>query len=405
MDIIECFLNISRSLDFTWNGLLHHHQRTSLIAAKIGKAIGLSDRGLLELFQAAAIHDLGLGSWKERSVLLSYEIENPWEHCWRGYSLVNGINSLNHLAKIINSHHDHWSGNNPSGLKKNSIPLASRIIHLADRVDILTYKYVNTLENTDAILNDISRMKGKIFDPELVSILEEISQKDSFWFDLVSPLGKESLHQVLSFPHEHFGIDYLLDIARLFAQVVDTKSPFTFYHSKGVASIAKFLGQQLGMSSEVCIQLEIAGLLHDLGKMSVPMELIEKPGKLSEQEFRIMKQHAYYTYWLLRPVTQLFPLAEWASFHHERLNGQGYPFGKTGDELDMEARLIAVSDVFVALKEKRPYRSSMEWDQIARVMNDMVSQEHLEGTAVAIVLDNRKKLDNILEDLEHLLAG
>lgn len=71
----------------------------------------------------------------------------------------------------------------------------------------------------------------------------------------------------------------------------------------------------------------------------------------------------------------------------------------------MEARLIAVSDVFVALKEKRPYRSSMEWDQIARVMNDMVSQEHLEGTAVAIVLDNRKKLDNILEDLEHLLAG
>lgn len=399
MNIIECFLSLSRSLDFTRAGIMHHHHRTALIALNIGKAAGLASHDLLELFQASMIHDIGVINWKEKADLIEFDIESPWGHCLRGSEMVHRHPSLQHLSPIILSHHDHWSGKNSSGLSKDHIPAASRVIHLADRVDILIKPEPNILDQSKTIIDKLRSQSGGLFDPDLVAVFEELSQKDSFWFDLTSPWEDECLKELLPFQPSSNELDYSLDMAQLFATVVDTKSPFTYRHSRGVAAVANFMGEQSGFAPAHCSYLEIAGLLHDLGKLSVPDELLEKPGKLSAAEFNIMKQHAYYTYWLLKPIPESFPLAEWAAFHHEKPNGKGYPFAKKAEELDLSTRLISIADIFVALREDRPYRTSMSWEQIAKIMNELARAGGLDKDRIAIILDNQKILDQKWEEL------
>jgi HD-GYP domain-containing protein (c-di-GMP phosphodiesterase class II) len=399
MNVIGCFLSLSRSLDFTHQGLMRHHRRTALIATKLGHEMGMEAGELLQLMQSVLIHDIGVISWQEKLELFHVEIESPWEHCFRGEQLLIDNKSLNHLAGVIASHHDRWSGDNPSGLKGASIPLHSRIIHLADRLDIMITDTSPILDQKDHIMQTLHRLRGDFFDPDLVDLLDDLAKHDSFWFDLASPWEAHLLQAMAPASRVPIQLEYLADIARLFARVVDAKSPFTYRHSRGVALLSRFVGEQLGLSPEELKQLEIAGLLHDLGKLSVPEEILEKPGRLSVSEFNTIKQHPYYTYWLLKPVTQVFPLAEWAAFHHERPSGTGYPFGKGDAELDLQSRIVTVADVFTAMHEDRPYRPSMSWDQISSILNQMAKQGDLNSHMVASLLDNRSLVSQAWDSL------
>lgn len=399
MNIIGSFLSLSRSLDFSHQGMMRHHRRTALIAAKLGVAAGMETNELLQLLQAVLIHDIGVISWQEKIELQHLDVQSPWEHCLRGENLLRENRSLNHLAGIIATHHDRWSGNNPSGLKGAHIPLHSRIIHLADRLDIMIADEGNILDQKEFIMRTLHRLKGHFFDPDLVELLNDLAKHDSFWFDLASPWEAYLLETIAPVSRIPMQLEYLADIARLFARVVDAKSTFTYRHSRGVAWLARFIGEQVGLSFAEAQQLEIAGLLHDLGKLSVPTEILEKPGPLSSSEFNAIKQHPYYTYWLLKPLTQTFPLAEWAAYHHERSDGSGYPFGKCSAELEIQSRIVIVADIFTALHEDRPYRPGMSWDHISAELNKMVQERELDNHLVTSLLDNRSLVDQAWDSL------
>jgi len=120
---------------------------------------------------------------------------------------------------------------------------------------------------------------------------------------------------------------------------------------------------------------------------------LQKKGRLTVAEYDIVKQHPYYTYWLLKPAAEDLPLAEWAAFHHERLDGSGYPFGKTGAEIPLGSRIMAVADIFTALREDRPYRSSMSWFRIERILEQKVKSGTVDEELVDIVFTNRSRLD------------
>lgn len=399
MNVIGSFLSLSRSLDFSHQGMMRHHRRTALIAAKLGVAAGMETNELLQLLQAVLIHDIGVISWQEKIELQHLDVQSPWEHCLRGENLLRGNRSLKHLAGVIASHHDRWAGNNPSGLKGDSIPLHSRIIHLADRLDVMITDESSIMNRKDRIMQTLRDLKGVFFDPELMDLLDDLAKHDSFWLDLVSPWENYLLDTIVPISYIPLQLEYLSDLASLFARVVDAKSPYTYQHSRGVAGLARFIGEQVGLSSAEVQQLEIAGLLHDLGKLSVPSEILEKPAPLTPEEFNAIKQHPYYTYWLLKPMTRAFPLAEWAAYHHERSDGSGYPFGKTGDELSLPSRIVMVADTFTALHEDRPYRPGMSWGQIAGVLKKKVKDGQLDYHLVSCVLDNRSQVRQIWEAL------
>ena len=179
-----------------------------------------------------------------------------------------------------------------------------------------------------------------------------------------------------------------LEVARIFADIVDAKSTFTAEHSLGVARLARFIGSLAGLSEDKQDMLEAAGLLHDIGKLNIPDDILEKPGPLSEEERSVMMRHSFESYQILRRISGFERIAQWVSFHHEALAGTGYPFHKDLKGLTIEARIVAVADVFQALSQKRPYRDSLFPQEIMTIMADMVESGVLDTKLVALTKSN-----------------
>ena len=397
--LVRSLLNLSRSLDFSSKGLMCHHQRVAYIALSLGQEVGLQENNLFDLFKASIIHDAGALSWREKLVLERFDVQNPWNHCKQGSAFVADIPTFSSLAPVILSHHDAWAGNNYSGYKRDQIPLLSRIIHLADRVDVLLKEGVYVLEQRDKIMKRIQALSGQVFDPDLVALLTDLSRRESFWLDLNSPWLNERLESLIPTTQVNVETEDLLHLGKLFARVVDMRSPFTYRHSNGVSLVGRFLAESMGFSHEEVELIQVAGLLHDLGKLAIPEAIIEKRGPLTKAEMNLMKQHTYYTYWLLKPITLPFPIPEWAAFHHERLDGQGYPFHKSATDLDTPARLLAVADIYTALREERPYRSSLSEVEIKRILKAKVADGGLDQKIIEHLLASYYAINNLWAQL------
>jgi HD-GYP domain-containing protein (c-di-GMP phosphodiesterase class II) len=144
----------------------------------------------------------------------------------------------------------------------------------------------------------------------------------------------------------------------------------------------------MGFAPDTLAEVEVAGLMHDIGKLCVPDEIVEKPASLTSAEFSVMERHSFETYQILRHVPGLERIAEWAAFHHETLDGQGYPFRRSAQTLTQEARIVAVADVFQALAQTRPYRGPQALDEISRILAECATRGMLDPDIVAVARDD-----------------
>ena len=381
--------SLSVALDFNHTGLARHHRRVAHVALKIGRALALPDEDLRQLYCSALLHDIGAVSIWEKIALAEFEVEDSFGHCTRGREFVTDTYLFAPLGDVIACHHDHWSGNNPSGFSREEIPLFSRIIHLADRLDVgLEAGAGDILERRDSMFDQFRRLSGKIFDPRLVEVLGDISIRESFWLDLEASFLPDLLQEQVGDLVTIVGPEDLLGIARMFSRVIDAKSAFTYRHSALVTAIAVQLAGQLGFSEPQLQEMKVAGLLHDLGKLSIPEQILEKPGKLSPAEYNIIKRHPYYTYHILRPIEGFETIRECAAYHHERLDGRGYPFGITAADLTLGARVVTVADIFAALVEDRPYRPGMTREQVTAIFERQTNAGALDPYVVSTLLRN-----------------
>ena len=156
--------------------------------------------------------------------------------------------------------------------------------------------------------------------------------------------------------------ELFLGSIRMLAAAIDEKDPYTRGHSGRVAKYSLILGDGLGLNAEELDRLRISALLHDVGKIGVDDRVLKKPGKLTDEEFELMKQHTVKGANIMRPVAQLKDMLPGIELHHERMDGGGYPYGLTGDSIPMMARIIAVADTFDAITTNRPYQSAMDVD-------------------------------------------
>lgn len=170
------------------------------------------------------------------------------------------------------------------------------------------------------------------------------------------------------------------NIADFFADIVDYKSPFTSRHSIGVAEKAAQFAKYIGYDVSDIEKMYLAGALHDIGKMAVGNEILEKPDKLTDEEFDKMKNHVGYTYLILSQVDGFEDIRDWAALHHEKLNGKGYPFGKTADELNEQERIMACVDIYQALTEERPYKKGMSHEKTCDILDDMAQKGFIDST-------------------------
>ena len=388
VDLWQLVYTLSDALDLVGVDDRYHGKRVAVMAATIGEELGWDRPALEMLFFGGLLHDSGVSSTRVHKQLVT---ELDWsranEHCERGEELLSNFSPLAHLAPLVRYHHTHWDDLIRKDLAQQTVSL-SNLIYLADRVDALAVEHYgqDLLLTRNRIRGTIGRYRETFFAPELVEAFLSVSVKEAFWLSLEPNHIKESATAWMPQPSLRKLDDAdVRQLAKIFATIVDAKSPFTAEHSIGVAQLSRWLAECAQLSPDTCNQLEIAGMLHDIGKLMVPDEILEKPDKLDKTEMIVIRQHSFETYQILKQIRGFEEISGWAAYHHEALNGRGYPFHLGGDDLSIEARIVAASDVFQAMAQKRPYRPSISRKKILRKMQYRVRNGRLDGDLVGLV--------------------
>lgn len=383
-------LSLSEITDIT-PAIAHHQLRTAFIALKISKAAGLGRTLTEDIFAASLLHDIGALTVEEKIALHQSEEVDPDPHCIRGSILLGKTAWFSSLAPIVRFHHTPWTDwKQPI---TNPIVLASQILYLSDYVERLVDRNQYILYQSQSIIEQVSSMKNISVHGQIVDAFLDVSQREEFWLDLASSQLRPSLFYEGPYRHIEIEMQDVLEIAELFRDIIDFKSSFTATHTAGVAACAAKLGHFFGFTPSEVTMLEIAGNLHDIGKLIIPNHILEKPGKLTPEEYALMKSHTYYTYHVIHNIKGLEQIAHWAAMHHEKLDGSGYPFHYNASQLDIGARMMAVADIFTALSEDRPYRQGMSQNQIHQIMHDQVQQNYIDGKIVDLLLEHYEEIN------------
>jgi HD-GYP domain-containing protein (c-di-GMP phosphodiesterase class II) len=256
---------------------------------------------------------------------------------------------------------EHWNGSGrPRGLKGEEIPMLARIALLCQTVEIFWRRGGGRAAETV-----LRQRRGKWFDPVLVDLVLAHASSAKLWREMGAISHPEHVGHLDPEPRviPSSSLDDMIRIGEVFAAVVDAKSPWTTTHSTRTAAIARLMAETMNFSTHEQDRVGLAGLLHDLGKLSVSNSILDKGGPLRPEEVEEMQRHPAITHEILSPLWPLDDVAEMAAAHHERLDGSGYHRHLRGPEMPHGAHILAVADVYEALTAHRPYRRGMDGDQ------------------------------------------
>lgn len=392
VDLNQVVFALSDALDLVGVDETAHGKRVGYMAFKCAEQQGLEKSQRERLFNIGMLHDCGVSSTKEHGHLVT---EVQWDgaqgHSVEGAEILNRFEFFSDYSAAVRYHHTTWEMLELLDDIDLQVKKDANLIFLVDRVDAQSARYYgqDLLDHVTEIRTWVEEHSGSLFAPDLVELFLKSSESDAFWMMLESPhLERFLIDMERNNDSRLLSSDELRKIAQIFAYIVDAKSEFTSQHSYGVANLSRYLAVLAGLSKEQVDKIEIAALLHDIGKLRIPDEVLEKQGPLSDHEKRLMKRHSFETYQVIRRIDGLSDIALWASYHHETLNGQGYPFHRNDDDLDMEARIIAVADIFQALAQDRPYRGPVAPEEILFVLQDMAEDYRLDSNLVKLVEAN-----------------
>ena len=377
-------LGLSSALDLVNWFVVNHHRQVTSFAMKISAELGFSEEDRGTIAYASSLHDIGAISFNEKFTL-QFDADGMTKHAELGYHLLKNFRPFMKAAELIRYHHLPWDNGRGMELNGTHIPHGSHIIHLADRIAVLISSEEFVLNQVTPIRERIQREKNKMFAPEAVDAFMHLSERESFWLEALYPLSSfENSSSTASWNIE-LDMTLLLHLSELFRMIIDFRSPHTATHSKDVAHLSEAIGILFGLSEQEAGLLHIAGNVHDLGKLAVPVEVLEKNGPLDAKELFIMRSHSFHTYRVLDKIGGIDDINDWASLHHECLDGSGYPFRYTGKELPLGSRIVAVADVLSALTEKRSYRNSLQSRDALKIIWKMGKENKLDRNIVSLV--------------------
>ena len=376
---------LAKTFDLMNPVLADHGLRVAYLAIRIAEELDWPAWRRREAGIAGALHDIGAFSLAERLELLAFETGDLGVHARAGYLLLRRFKPFERVAESVLYHHLRWENGAGSRSDGKPVPETSHLLHLADRAAVLLRTEQPVLKQVPGIRDSIRQRSGSWFVPSYADALLRLCDRDYIWLEIASGAMESSLRRAIGMETIDTDISELLEFSRLVCRIIDFKSEFTATHSSGVAAAGKTLASLVGFSRQECMMFEIAAYLHDLGKLAIPSEILEKRDRLTPDEWNVMRTHVYYTYQILDPIEVLKLVASWSSLHQERLDGSGYPFRVGGDELPLGARLMAVADVFTGLTESRPYRPGMDRDKALGVLRGMADGGELDRRLVLLL--------------------
>lgn len=379
----------------------HHHEQTAYMAYSIAREMGLADDLVYLTVYAALLHDIGSVVVEEPASVAEIE-QDARKYAHIGANMLRDLPRFDVIAGIIEYCQCNWTEIQACVCHETAecqqyAQLAS-VVHTADVVSSCLNPDKPVLNQVDFICKVVEHGRGTQFCPEAVDAVLRLKDLEFIWMDVVH---NPSFLMIFTGEIRQISLQETVELTRFASRLIDYRSPFTAMHSAGVAASAKALAQLAGMSEEDCLKMEIAGNLHDIGKLSVPRAILEKPEKLTDEEFNVIKEHPYYTRLLLLRVDGFSEIADWAGFHHEKLNGQGYPFHYNESQLDLGSRIMAVADIFSAITEERPYRKGMSKEQALDVLHGNVERGAICGEIVDLLAEHYEEVDAARDAMSH----
>jgi len=393
----DLLIPLSGAIDLAEGRDPGHAQRVAHIALSLSGSLGLASSDRLACAYAALFHDLGvvaagaqlagLTLGDERLVFASIPPLAPEEaalgiassspslvadriidHVVLGARAAQDLTLPEAAISAISAHHERWDGGGyPDGLSGEEIPLAGRIVAIADEVESLISQEQSPLLARRNLPSWLTRFSGSHADPAIVNSMRDLASGDLFWLGLYGadlPAGLAAQCSRLKEPKAA----RVLGIAESFGQLVDSRFSFTQGVSGRIATIVEALGRSAGLPEIRLKQLNAAVLLHDIGQLCVSERIIAKPGILTVEELDVLRQHPVYSRDIVAGITGFEEVAEWVAAHHERPDGRGYPDGLKGDEVPLEARILAVADAYVAITSDRPHRAKADRSDGVRML-------------------------------------
>lgn len=392
VNLYELISSLTIACDLVSPRLGNHHLQVAYLAYHMGKEINMPTGTLRAVMLAGLLHDLGALSYEERHELIENEPPHAHDHAYRGAHLIEQLPGFAEVAEIVRHHHVRWDNGEGSMFLGRDVHPLSHLLHLADRTVVQIDKNEEVLGQVSGIIEHVERQRHTAFMPRHLDALHAVSSVESLWFDLVNPQLQQIIPQIVVFDTLNLTSDDMIAITKIFAKVIDFRSSFTATHSAGVAHTAEKLAELIGFSKEERKMMLVAGYLHDLGKLAIKNDILEKKGHLNESEYNAIRSHTYYTYRLLQPIKAFEQINLWASTHHEKLNGSGYPFKLKDEDISLGSRIMAVADIFTAITEDRPYRSGMTFEQSVAVLRKEVADGAICPYVVDVLLKNYEEI-------------
>ncbi len=401
LDLTDTLYALSFALDRIETELIGvdtgHGKRVACLSLLMGKEAGFSEEELRDFTGCCILHDNALIEYISEELAGSILAENASlhfsdmsqpqkagllrSHCVNGEQNIRLIPFRTDIKNIILCHHENADGSGALGRSASETPLKSRILHLADTLDITSRLADMTASEFDELSEWVRQQSGRLFSADTVELFLKAID-----YDTLSKLQREGalafLRRELPTTVRDYSEQEIRGIAEFFIDIIDYKSPFTQTHSRGVAEKAEKMAHYYGFDAEKTLRYFFAGAMHDIGKLIVSNDILEKPGKLTEYEFAEMKDHAAATYRILSKIKGIPDIVEWAANHHEKLNGKGYPRALSEKDLSFEEQLMACIDIYQALTEKRPYKDGLSHEKTISIMRGMAQRNEISKEVV-----------------------
>jgi HD-GYP domain-containing protein (c-di-GMP phosphodiesterase class II) len=383
--------SLSQALDLINPVMADHHKRVAYIALRVAEQAGFAGRPKEDVVVAAALHDIGALSSSRLDGERTPDADRKSARF--GYQLLQKFKPFQFPARIVRFQNVPWANGENREVEGEAVPMGSHIVHLARFVNSRVDRNRTMLQQADDLCDILMERRGQTLVPEFVDAFLKSSANEAFWLDLNAPDLLHLMSDRTAFSNVELNLDSLQDFAELLAQIIDFRSRFTATHSSGVAACAATLAQLFGFPETDCRRLQVAGYLHDIGKLAIPAEMLEKPGKLTDAEWQVVRTHPYYTYRILGSIKGLEDIALWSGAHHERLRGNGYPFRAGHTDIPLEARILAVADIFTALTEDRPYRKGLDERSVLGILGEMVDTYEIDRKVYQVLKNHYADVD------------
>lgn len=376
---------LQRALNLVDERLVDHGMRVAMLVNAMLDAEGVTDPPLRkELCILALLHDIGAYRTDEIDRMVVFETEDIWEHSIYGYLVLREFTPLKGKAEVVLYHHANASM--LVGLSESLVHFA-QIFHVADRVDVF---WANARGHKRQSLKRLLRERhGSCFQPEITSLFWEADRKYGLLERLEQPVELTEILDTGQISYEE-AVAYL----KLLVHIIDFRSHHTVTHTVNTTQISSQLARRMGLTEEQVKRVYYGAMLHDLGKIGTPLEILEKPGRLTAEEMEVMRGHVELTRRIIDGCVEP-EIARIALHHHEKLDGSGYPKGLKARELTMEDRIVAVGDIISALCGSRSYKDAFPKEKVVAILDNMVREGQLDQ---AVAAKAETEFDGILEE-------